>query len=994
MSDSNSASTARKSPFAGAVPPSPPATDGKPGPERVPSGHAGRRLHLLFLPDHHPVRRLVAPADTYCGFCGELLLDLSIEPKEQTLISGMTRAAREKTFLLKNDDSRTLDVSIGPASAALPGLVVSPARLKIPAGNATQITARLDEGKLPPRLRVETLDFRAMIDGDAHKSRTFKVTVKAGPRPFLVNPTVQFGRFQEGQSEKKFLEIRNDGGVPLTVRGVTAEGSSQLAVGPLRLPVAIHPGRRLRVPVAWDTGVEEEVTDTSKAGFKIDFGNYKDSLFAAAKAMLYRFRVDVDKPRIRLSAALSKQDYIERVELRNRGTADVVIASIESEEEWIEIASKESRFTLLSPDSTEERTEAPPPGASDRYDFRVICRPRGLAGGWHRGTVTLWTQDQQEKIEIAVEMKVIEPQPFMEYIGIDFGTTNSVISIFNDETNRVELVEDVDGAGKRSPLIPSVLAFVGGPNTYKIGHEARNEAEVYPDRVVRSIKRIMGYDSPREFFGREFQPEQLASLIIKRLVGLAETKFFEMTGNYFDIKKAIVTVPANFYDLQIGAVLVAGAAAGLDVEEEAAREAVATYKEALGKEINAGIILDEPSAAALYYLYHLEQIEPDETLSGLIGRDGGLNLLVFDYGGGTLDVSVTNLSRLDDGSAGLRILANMGNNRLGGDSLDLALMREMLGQCEARSGGAFDASLVRARYKDLLGRRQREAWSSAVWTRVLAARQKWKDLAEEVKIALSDEEQTSFEAPPEVILRLEGGAVRSAAESFSAQITRQRFVELIGDTLDECEGLVESALGLAELEPHDVDYVVHTGRQSLMPAVRERVRQLFPNLPDGRFLLDPEHLKVCVAKGAALYGLMRDRVMAEGAGVKFVNEGRRLPFAYGLEKFVGLMRQEFDAIIPRGTPYPTEETKRIDKERIPRSGRLHLKFYQNSGVRTRIEGNPEIRLVGQIFHQTDPGEACDIRCMVDANRKLEVFVGDQEVKVQAIPLSEEEEWMA
>src|SRR6185436_2382700 len=106
---------------------------------------------------------------------------------------------------------------------------------------------------------------------------------------------------------------------------------------------------------------------------------------------------------------------------------------------------------------------------------------------------------------------------------------------------------------------------------------------------------------------------------------------------------------------------------------------------------------------------------------------------------------------------------------------------------------------------------------------------------------------------------------------------------LLQHVLKRCGELIDSALALAGVEHDDIDYILHTGRQSLLPHVRETVRERFPRLAQGRDILEEEHLKYCVAKGAALYGAMRGVLSEASARIYFLNEGRRLPHSYGVE---------------------------------------------------------------------------------------------------------------
>jgi len=594
---------------------------------------------------------------------------------------------------------------------------------------------------------------------------------------------------------------------------------------------------------------------------------------------------------------------------------------------------------------------------------------------------------------VGVVVDVIEPRPYPDYIGIDFGTTNSVVAVLNPQTHRVELVQD-ELSG--SHLIPSVLVF-DDAHTYKIGQAARNEADIASERTVRSIKRILGYTHERLFFDRMFSAGELASLIIRKLVQLAEKKLYRDTGTYYSISKAIITVPANFFDLQIREVLEACRAAGLDIEEESARRTVRAAQARLGKAVNAGVILDEPAAAVLYYIDFLRQQENSAEIVSAIESDGGLRLLVFDYGGGTLDVSTAVVSR-NGGSFAVRILANVGDNSIGGDVIDLILMKDLLRRCVSQSDHLefqFDSALIALSYKELAERKERDHWTSTVWIEVLRTRSRWKDLAEAVKVKLGRQEHVEIEVPPDMVLRVVDGNTQFAAEPIMlGTMDQSTLLNLLQPVLAKCTDLITTVLNLADLHDSDIDYILHTGRQSLLPAVRQHVRSLFPSLNPHCDLLEVEHLKICVAKGAALYGSMRDRLISPDARVLLIDEGRSLPHSYGIETFEEVFVPKYDVMIPRGSKYPIEVMRRYGQEMIPDSGQLNLRFYQNVGMKSSIVGNPEVRLLGEITIDTeaDGQPGCDVRFVVGANRTLEVFADGAPVVIQRANLQDEDAW--
>ncbi|HRD92025.1 Hsp70 family protein [Accumulibacter sp.] len=204
-------------------------------------------------------------------------------------------------------------------------------------------------------------------------------------------------------------------------------------------------------------------------------------------------------------------------------------------------------------------------------------------------------------------------------VGIDLGTTNSEVAIVRD--GRVEVLEVAPGVR----ILPSVVG-VGDDGALLIGQAARNQYVLHPERSVRSIKRRMGEFTAVHMAGKDYSPQEISAMILRRLREIAEAH----TGE--TVTKAVITVPAYFSDAQRQATREAGEIAGLEVMR----------------------IINEPTAAALAY----------ESC-----HSGARKVLVYDLGGGTFDVSVVNLE-----SAVVEVLASHGNNHLGGDDFDLQLV--------------------------------------------------------------------------------------------------------------------------------------------------------------------------------------------------------------------------------------------------------------------------------------------------------------------------------
>ena len=215
-----------------------------------------------------------------------------------------------------------------------------------------------------------------------------------------------------------------------------------------------------------------------------------------------------------------------------------------------------------------------------------------------------------------------------EIVGIDLGTTNSEIALYRN--SRPDVLADQRGR----VILPSVVG-VDEAGELLVGEEARNQYILYPDRTVRSIKRLMGSDRKVQLAEKEYSPQEISAIILKRLKEIAEQRLGR------PVRKAVITVPAFFSDAQRQATRAAGEIAGLEVVR----------------------IINEPTAAALVYEAAQQQ---------------GKRLLVYDLGGGTFDVSVV---RIEEGV--VEVIASHGNNHLGGDDFDSKIVERIVEHLKA-----------------------------------------------------------------------------------------------------------------------------------------------------------------------------------------------------------------------------------------------------------------------------------------------------------------------
>jgi molecular chaperone DnaK len=352
-------------------------------------------------------------------------------------------------------------------------------------------------------------------------------------------------------------------------------------------------------------------------------------------------------------------------------------------------------------------------------------------------------------------------------IGIDLGTTNSVVAVI--EAGEPTVLENSEG----SRLTPSVVAITKGGERL-VGQVAKRQAVTNPENTIFSVKRLMGrkYDDPEvqrtlksvpykitraangdarvKLAGREYSPPEISAMILQKLKLDAEAKLGEK------ITQAVITVPAYFNDAQRQATKDAGTIAGLDVLR----------------------IINEPTAASL--AYGLDK-KKDETIA------------VYDLGGGTFDISILQL-----GEGVFEVKATNGDTHLGGDDFDQRIIDWLADEFRKEQG--IDLR------KDRM------------------ALQRLKEAAEKAKIELSSTQQTEINLP--FI-----SADASGPKHLVMTLTRARLEQLVGDLIERTRGPVTKALEDAGIKASDVNEVVLVGGQTRMPAVIDLVRKIFGKEP-------------------------------------------------------------------------------------------------------------------------------------------------------------------
>ena len=392
-------------------------------------------------------------------------------------------------------------------------------------------------------------------------------------------------------------------------------------------------------------------------------------------------------------------------------------------------------------------------------------------------------------------------------VGIDLGTTNSVVAVL--EGGEPTVIANSEGAR----TTPSVVAFAKDGEVLA-GEVAKRQGVTNVDRTIRSVKRHMGTDWTTEVDGKTFNPQQISAFVLQKLKRDAESYLGE------EVTDAVITVPAYFNDHQRQATKEAGEIAGLNVSR----------------------IINEPTAAALAY-----------------GLDKGddQTILVFDLGGGTFDVSL-----LEIGDGVIEVKATSGDNHLGGDDWDNAVVDWLVSTFKSKTG------------VDL--------------TKDKMAMPRVREAAERAKIELSSSSSTSINLP---YITVQDGSPVFLDET----LTRSEFEKITADLLERTKKPFHNVIKDAGISVDAIDHVVMVGGSTRMPAVTELVKSL-TNGKEPNKGVNPDEV---VAVGASLQaGVLKGEV-------KDVLLLDVTPLSLGIETKGGVMTK----LIERNTTIPTKRSE-------------------------------------------------------------------------------------
>jgi len=480
-------------------------------------------------------------------------------------------------------------------------------------------------------------------------------------------------------------------------------------------------------------------------------------------------------------------------------------------------------------------------------------------------------------------------------IGIDLGTSNSAAAVM--EGGRPVIIPSAEGAGVASgKAFPSYVAFTKDGQRL-VGEPARRQAAINAEGTIQAAKRKMGSDFKFKVYGKDYTPQQISAFILQKIKQDAEAYLGDK------VEEVVITCPAYFDDNQRTATKDAGEIAGLNVLR----------------------IINEPTAACL--AYGLEKSQKEQ------------KIMVFDLGGGTLDVTIMEMAQ-----GVFQVLTTSGDTQLGGTDMDKTLLEYIAGQFKRETG------------IDLMNDKM--------------AVQRLREAAEKAKIELSSTVTTDINLPFIT-------ADASGPKHLTMSINRAKLEELVGPIINRCRHPMEQAIADAKLSPKDIDKIIMVGGPTRMPIVQKFVEDYIGKKIERG--VDPME---CVALGAAIQaaiikGDMKDVLLLDVT-----------PLSLGIETLGGVNTK----LIERNTTIPTKKSqvfstaadnqtavtiRVLQGERSMADDNVELGRFDLVGIPAAARGIPQIEVAfdidaNGIVHVTakDLGTGKEQRIKISAPKKL------------------------
>lgn len=844
------------------------------------------------------------PDDRCCGWCGEPLMIPSVEPRQISF----TREKPERVLHVTNDGVNALAVQLvweGLAGRRFRCTQGHPFLLS--PGEQRSVTLSFDFSGSPSG---EEYSGTLYVDSSAPgKLERINVTLEAELPPCakLIPPDHIRPVLVVGDDPLVRVGVKNDGGGTLRVTGVQLLQPAGLQAN-LAASVEVVAGETAQV------GIRINVEDLAENDYTLrgNLGLEGGDTLAFVREFRYERpgRLSAEEDAVRCDLYRIARRVRRELKLSNIGGRPVQINYIRSDKRWAHGQCKNARVE---------------PGKETYADITVeypdgeIEEPMAV--------LDIESDGYASPLRIPIRVHLHQLEALEDAIGIDFGTSVSCVArIRNGDPELVDINPEDSSDTVEGHGLPSIV-FFDDDFFPLVGQVARQRARLDPGAAVKSVKRILGSSTKIRVRDREMEPRHVSAEIFRALLSAVEIAHVQ-EKMFRSPVGAVMTVPADMSDAQITDVLESGRQAGLNVDHAAVQD----------------YILDEPSAAALCYLW---QSRKARNL-----REHEL-VFIYDFGAGTLDCSLV-LFEKDRRGTRVEVLATTGDRELGGDDIDLAIARKLAQQLREKHTD-FDDSAIQMTEREL-----HSIKGNALYGRTVGQRHAWVEAAERIKRELSAEAECKTLLP-----------ASPGQKAVELRLSRDVFEkQILSNFLKRSLEVVEGCCAVASVRPDRVDSVLHTGRVSLIPAIRQSVNRYFPNAKDRSELVT---MKTCVALGAAWWAYIKN---LPGMDIEFKGLKPSLPHSIGYLAAEGF-QAVFKEIFPAGQGCPSSEVI-VQLQARPRMAfRLEIVEKEFGIGRERRRGRIELAATTT---QTEH----EFHFKLTANRILEVLLANQ-ARVEILP---------